>query len=62
MLKEVWCILIFQLAKVELQEYEADDWSFTVHKPKMTKKLSGDLSAAHGNGNKTVWMVLYPET
>lgn len=29
----------------------------TVHKPKMTKKLSGDLSAAHGNGNKTVWMV-----
>lgn len=35
---------------------------FTVHKPKMTKKLSEELSAAHGNGNKTGWMVLYPET
>lgn len=33
-----------------------------VHKPKMTKILSGELTAAHENGNKTGWMVLYPET
>lgn len=30
-----------------------------VHKLKTTQKLSGELSAARGNKNKTNWMVLY---